>query len=61
MKTELFQNSIKIQWSIRVVLLITVMSGCLSNDLLLEQRGKLMSAWMLPLNASTSRLSEPRS
>jgi len=34
MKTELFQNSIKIQWSIRVVLLITVMSGCLSNDLL---------------------------
>ena len=34
MKTKLFQNSIKIQWSIRVVLLITVMSGCLSNDLL---------------------------
>ena len=34
MKTQLFQKSIKIQWSIRVVLLITVMSGFLSNDLL---------------------------
>jgi len=34
MKTHLFKNSIKIQWSIRVVLLITVMSGFLSNDLL---------------------------
>ena len=34
MKTQLFQKSIKIQWSIRVVLLISVMSGFLSNDLL---------------------------
>jgi len=34
MKTHLFKNSIQIQWSIRVVLLITVMSGFLSNDLL---------------------------
>jgi len=34
MKTHLFKNSINNQWSIRVVLLITVMSGFLSNDLL---------------------------
>jgi lipid-binding SYLF domain-containing protein len=34
MKTQLFQKSIKIQWWIRVVLLISVMSGFLSNDLL---------------------------
>jgi len=34
MKTQLFKKSIKIQWSIRVVLLITVMSGFLSHDLL---------------------------
>ena len=34
MKTQLFQKSIKIQWWIRVALLISVMSGFLSNDLL---------------------------
>jgi lipid-binding SYLF domain-containing protein len=34
MKTQLFKNSINNHWSIRVVLLITVMSGFLSNDLL---------------------------
>jgi len=33
MKTQLFKNFINNQWSIRVVLLITVMSGFLSNDL----------------------------
>ena len=34
MKTDLFAKSIKIQWSIRVVLLITVMSVFLSSNLL---------------------------
>ena len=33
MKTDLFTKSIKIQWSIRVVLLITVMSVFLSSNL----------------------------
>ena len=34
MKTDLFTKSIKIQWSIRVLLLITVMSVFLSSNLL---------------------------
>ncbi|MGB5745786.1 MAG: YSC84-related protein [Desulfobacterales bacterium] len=34
MKTKLFKKSIKIQWSLRVVLLITLMSVFLSNDVL---------------------------
>ena len=34
MNTDFFINSIKNKWSIRVVLLITVMSGFLSHDLL---------------------------
>jgi len=34
MKTDLFTKSIKIQWSLRVLLLITVMSGFLASNLL---------------------------